>query len=213
MRVALEEICRTYWMPVYSFIRQRGKSPEDSQDLTQAFFEHLLEKRWFSKADPSRGQLRSYLFASLIYFLTNDSREKHAKKRAGAALHLPFEDAEISYQHSLADHLTPDIVFQRRWALSAVENALAATRKEFLRNGPNPLFEALYPKLRDPGDDDQSARQIAEQCGTTAANARTLLHRMRQQLRHQLFIEVGQTIASMDPEEIRAEMRALMEYL
>jgi RNA polymerase sigma factor (sigma-70 family) len=213
MRTALEEICRTYWTPVYTYIRHHGNVPQDAEDLTQGFFCHLLQKKWFANADPSRGKLRSYLFASLGNFLTSDQLRKSARKRGQSFVHIEFTTAEEAYHTVMADNLTPDLIFQRRWALDALEKAMAATRKLYLDVGPNPLFEALYPRLRDPGDDDATSEEIGARLGTSPSNVRTTLHRMRQSFRQELFQEVGQTIASMDPEEIRAEMRSLIGYL
>jgi RNA polymerase sigma factor (sigma-70 family) len=213
MRTALEEICQTYWTPVYTYIRHHGNSPEDSQDLTQSFFCHLLQKKWFAKADPARGKLRSFLFASLGNFLASDHLRKSASKRGNSFVHIEFSAAEAAYNNVMADNLTPDLIFQRRWALDALEKALEATRKLYLGSGPNPLFEALYSRLRDPADEDATSEEIGAQLGTSSANVRTTLHRMRQSFRQELFQEVGQTIASMDPEDIRAEMRSLIGYL
>lgn len=213
MRRALEEICRTYWMPVYSFVRQRGSGIEDAEDLTQSFFGHLLDKKWFSKVDPNRGRLRSYLFASLGNFLVSAHLRAHAGKRAGGYPHIEFGAAESAYQTVLADGLTPDLVFQRRWALDTVENALEATRKSYLEQGPNPLVEALFPRLRDPADKGPTSVALAEQLGISPEKVRQTLYRMRKSFAEELFHEVGQTIESQDSKEIRAELRTLLDFL
>ena len=213
MRRALEEICATYWMPVYSFVRQRGSGIEDAEDLTQGFFCHLLDKKWFSKVDPSRGRLRSYLFASLRNFLVSAHLNARAGKRAGGYLHIEFSSAEIGYQTVLTDSLTPDLVFQRRWAMDAVENALEATRQSYLKQGPVALVEAMFTRLRDPADKGPSSKALAEQLGTSPENVRQTLYRMRKSFAEELFHEVGQTIESQDPKEIREELRTLLEFL
>ena len=213
MRRALEEICRTYWMPVYSFVRQRGAGIEDAEDLTQSFFCHLLDKKWFSQVDPNRGRLRSYLFASLSNFLASAHSYAHAGKRAGGYPHIEFSAAEIGYQTVLADGLTPDLIFQRRWALDAVENALAATRKSYLEQRPVALMEALFTRLRNPEDKGPTSAALAEQFGISPETVRQTLHRMRKSFAEELFNEVGQTIESRDPQEIRAELRTLLGFL
>ena len=213
MNRALEEICRTYWMPVYSFVRRRGSGLEDAEDLTQGFFYHLLEKKWFSQVDPNRGKLRSYLFASLGNFLVSAHLRAHAGKRAGSYPHIEFGAAEMGYQKVLTDGLTPDLVFQRRWALDAVENALAATRKSYLEQRPDPLVEALFPKLRDPAAEGPSSVALAEKLGVSPENVRQTLYRMRKRFAEELFREVGQTIESRNPQEIRAELRTLLDFL
>ena len=213
MRRALEEICRTYWMPVYSYVRRRGSYIEDAEDLTQSFFCHLLDKKWFSRVDPARGKLRGYLFASLGNFLLSAHKHAHARKRAGCYPHIEFSAAEISYQTVLADGLTPDLVFQRRWALDAVENALEATRKSYLEQGPNALVDTLFTRLRDPEDKGPTSVALAEKLGITPEKVRQTLYRMRKRFGEELFHEVGQTIESHDPEEIRAELRTLLDFL
>ena len=213
MRRALEEICRTYWMPVYSFVRRRGSSIEDAEDLTQSFFCHILDKKWFSQVDPNRGRLRSYLFTSLGNFLVSAYKHAHARKRAGDYPHIEFTAAEIGYQTVLTDGLTPDLVFQRRWALDAVENALEATRKSYLGAGPNPLAEALFARLRDPADKGSTSAALAEELGISPEKVRQTLFRMRKSFAQTLFQEVGQTIESKDPKEIRAELRTLLDFL
>ena len=213
MRKALEEICRTYWMPVYSFVRKRGSGVEDAEDLTQGFFCHLLDKKWFAQLDSSRGKLRNYLFRSLGNFLVSAHEHAHAGKRAGSFLHIEFTEAENGYQSVLADNLSPDHIFQRRWALDAVENALEATRISCLEQGPNRLMEALFPRLRDPDSDGGSSITIAAELGITEEKVRQTLYRMHKRFGEELFREVGQTIASQDPEEIRAELRTLLNFL
>ena len=213
MRRALEEICRTYWMPVYSFVRRRGSGIEDAEDLTQSFFCHLLDKKWFSQVDPNRGRLRSYLFASLGNFLLSAHSYAHARKRAGGYPHIEFSAAETGYQTVLADGLAPDLVFQRRWALDALENALEATRKSYLKQGPNALVEALFSRLRDPEDKGPTSAALAEELGVSPEKVRQTLHRMRKSFAAELFHEVGQTIECEDPREIRAELRTLLGFL
>jgi len=119
-RAALEKLCRTYWYPLYAYIRRRGCAPEDAQDLTQAFLLHLLQRNPFSSLDQSQGRFRSFLLAALNYFLADQRDRARAEKRGGGRPTLSFDalDAEARYRLEPADQRTPEKLFERRWALT-----------------------------------------------------------------------------------------------
>lgn len=213
MMEALEHICQDYWPPVYAYIRRQGKSEQDAQDLTQGFFHRIIRRNWLAKADPSRGRLRSYLFGCLVNYLRDAHRYEQAEKRGHGQAPLALEDAEGNYHREAVDHLSPDRLFQRRWALHLVEKAMDTTGAEYTARGQQELFLALQGRLLDPEAEDEPLAVVAEGLGTTPGAVRTALCRLRARFREVLFTEVGQTIASMDRAEIRAEMTALLEYL
>lgn len=133
----MEKLCRVYWLPLYTFIRRQGESPHDAQDLTQEFFARLLEKDFLCSVDQSKGRFRSFLLASLKHFLSHQRERARAQKRGGgqAPLSLDFSDAETSIGFQPADHQTPEKAFEKRWALTLLEQSLARLRQEYLDRG------------------------------------------------------------------------------
>jgi RNA polymerase sigma factor (sigma-70 family) len=214
MRVALERLCQCYWPPVYAYIRQTGKNETDAEDLTQAFFAHLLEKRWFSKLDPSKGRLRAFLFGSLKFFLTSNFRKETTQKRGGNVVHLSLDEAEERYQHLAMDTDSPDVLFQRHWARQLVERALQTAEKEAVAGGKVTLWNALVDRvLADESEDDLTLVELGKQFHCDGQTMRRHLFQFRKSFRRALCIEVGATISSEDPEEIQQEMRVLFESL
>jgi RNA polymerase sigma-70 factor (ECF subfamily) len=126
---ALAELCDTYWYPAYAFVRRSGHSVDDAADLTQAFFTRMLEKQFLKDARPERGRFRSFLLASLRHFILNERDWKHARKRGGGITHvsLDFGEGEDRYQREPADDLTPERIFERRWTLDVLDQAMART--------------------------------------------------------------------------------------
>jgi len=205
---ALETLCRTYWYPLYAYVRRRGATAEDARDLTQAFFARLLEKGTLRAADPERGRFRSFLLGSLNHFLANEWRRSQAKKRGGgrAAIPLDIHSGETRYALEPSHDLTPEKIFERRWALTVLERALAALRDEAIRAGKQDLFEHLKAYLVG----ETSAipyREIGDAVGMTAGAVKTAAHRLRRQCRELIREEVAQTVA--DPEQVDDELRHL----
>ncbi|MBC8874982.1 MAG: sigma-70 family RNA polymerase sigma factor, partial [Planctomycetes bacterium] len=130
---ALVTLCTTYWYPLYAFVRRQGYRTEDAQDLTQAFFAKLLEKNYISEADQQRGRFRSFLLASLKHFLANERDYARAQKRGGGrpVISLDFESAESRYCHEPADTMTPERLFERRWALTLLDRVLSRLYDEY----------------------------------------------------------------------------------
>src|SRR2546427_2412443 len=132
-RDALEKLCRTYWYPLYVYVRRRGRSPEDAQDLTQQFFAEFLEKNSLSRANPERGRFRTFLLTSLKNFLSHEWERSQAAKRGGGKIFVPWDEQspESRYQLEAATGLTPDRIFEQRWAAALFQSALAKLRDEF----------------------------------------------------------------------------------
>src|SRR6185369_9011602 len=144
-REALASLCSTYWYPLYAFIRRRGSSPHEAEDLTQEFFFHFLERHALGRVQPAAGKFRSFLLACLKNFLANERERAHAQRRGGGQSLLPLSgsDAETRYSLEPADQRTPEAVFERRWAFAVLERTMTELRHEYATAGKSELFEAL----------------------------------------------------------------------
>ena len=211
-REALESLCRTYWQPIYAYVRHRGRSPEDAQDLTQEFFRHLLEKKGLARVSPSKGRFRDFLLASVRNFLANDWDKARAKKRGGDQIIIPFDTqlAEAGVGLLTAGRETPETIFMQRWAMRLLEVVLAHLRAEYEQDGKTTLFEALKPSLPG-GDGSVPYAEVAARLGVSEGSLRVEVHRLRRRYRELLRDEIGHTVAR--PEEIEDEIRALFAAL
>src|SRR5207244_7630605 len=144
-REALAELCRGYWYPLYAYVRRHGHPPEESQDLTQEFFTRFLEKDLLGLADRAKGKFRTFLLAACKHFLANERDRANAQKRGGGRLVLPldFADAEHRYGQEPADTLTPDVLFERRWALTLLDQVLTRLRDESVSADKGEQFDRL----------------------------------------------------------------------
>jgi RNA polymerase sigma-70 factor (ECF subfamily) len=211
-RQALSTICLAYWHPVYAFIRRNGYDPDQSQDLTQGFFARLLEKNDVSKADQARGKFRSFLLTSVKHFLANEWDRSCALKRGGGkvTLSIDFVKAERWYTPSVVDTETPEVVFERRWALSVLERVMTRLRKEFATDGQSDLFQILAIFLsQDSSEVDYE--ELAEELDIPPGTLRTKVYRMRQKYRRLLREEIAETVSTVD--EINEEIRFLASRL
>jgi RNA polymerase sigma-70 factor (ECF subfamily) len=210
-RKALAELCQTYWYPLYAFVRRQGHGHEPAQDLTQEFIARLLEKDGFASVDPGRGRFRSFLLAACKHFLANEYDRATARKRGGgrAALPLDFADAEGRYGHEPAHALTPERLFDRRWALALLDAVLARLRREYESAGRGEIFDQLKGHLT--GDGGRPSAEIAAALGMREGAVKVAAHRLRVRYRDLLRDEIGQTLA--DPAEVDDEIRALFAAL
>jgi RNA polymerase sigma factor (sigma-70 family) len=209
---ALEKLCRSYWMPLYAFVRRAGFSPEEAQDLTQEFFARFLQRRDVDAVLREKGRLRSYLLVALEHFLTNERQRTRARKR-GHGQQLISLDEILSHQRDElepADTLTADQIYEQRWALTVLEQVFARLGDEFRANGRTPLFERLKELLADePGHPSQA--EIARELGVTENALKQAFHRLRERYRQILREEIAHTVAS--PGEIEDELRHLIAVL
>jgi RNA polymerase sigma factor (sigma-70 family) len=205
---ALTRLCEDYWFPLYSFVRRSGFGAAEAEDLTQEFFARLLEKQYLAVADPQRGKFRSFLLASLKHFLANEWHRAHAQKRGGprGVTAIDFRDAESRYGAQPADTLTPERLYERRWAIALLEHVLEELRREMAREGKSVLFDGLKELLPGPSD-SRSYGQIAVELGTTEAAVKMAVHRLRRRYRELLKDRIAQTVAG--PDDLEDELRQL----
>lgn len=194
------ELARQYWFPAYAFFRRQGQSPESAEDLTQDFFAHLIEKSVLAHLDRARGRFRSFLLAALKNFLLHDLERLSARKRGGGLrqIALDAQSAEARYALEPADHrLTPEKIFEQRWAWSLLEHVLERLRARYESQGQADLFAALRPALQQrPAPGEYAA--VARQFGLTEGAVVVAAHRLRRRYRELLRDEIAQTVASPD---------------
>jgi RNA polymerase sigma-70 factor (ECF subfamily) len=211
-RAALERLCQTYWYPLYAYVRRRGHSPEDAQDLTQEFFARLLEHNWIGRADQQRGRFRSFLLSAMNHFLSDEWDKARAQKRGGNFTHVPleFEVAETRFSHEPVEHITPEQNYERRWALTLLDEVLRRLRLEYEQDGRGELFATLHPCL--VGDrNSQPYAELAVKLGITEGTVKSAVHRLRQRYRQLLRDEIAQTVA--EAREVDEELRHLFAVL
>src|SRR5262245_28585690 len=205
---ALEKLCRTYWYPLYAYVRQRGHTPQDAQDLTQEFFLRLLDKHYLADVDPSKGKFRSFLMVAVNHFLANEWDRANAAKRGGRVAFIAFEEApaEQRYALELVTDASPEKVFERRWAMVVLNRVLAHLREEFAQAGRTEQFESL--KIFLTGEKPSvSYAEVAVRLHTTEAALKMAVKRMRQRCAQLLREEIAHTVDS--PEQVEEEIRCL----
>jgi RNA polymerase sigma-70 factor (ECF subfamily) len=209
---ALAALCAAYWYPLYAYVRRRGHGADEAQDLTQEFFARLLEKGFLAQADRGRGHFRSFLLAACDHFLANERDRARAKKRGGGhrLLSLDWADAEGRYRVEPADELTPEKLFQRRWALTLLQEVLGRLRADFAARGKGRLFERLRGTLVG-GEGTAPYREIAAELGLSEGAVKVAAHRLRQQYRDLLREEIARTVGA--PEQVDEEIRELFAAL
>jgi len=209
---ALAKLFQTYWYPLYAYVRRRGYGEHDAEDLIQEFCARLQEKHALAKADPQRGKFRTFLLSSLQNFLANEKARAHAQKRGGGheMIFLDAEDARSRYRLEPAHELTPEAIFEMRWAHAVLEETLAGLRADFVARGKARLFDGLASFLTfdEPGD---SYQQAATQLRLPLSAIKTTVHRLRQDYRTKLREEIGRTVST--PDEIENELRYLRKVL
>jgi len=215
-RDALAELCRTYWRPIFLFVRARGYSIEDAQDLTQDFFVTILKKNWLQHADRNRGRFRSLLLKSLQNFLINAAEKTYAHKRGGSVEFVSWHDwasetpSESSIPSAMLESLPPERIFDFTWAATVVEHALQRLREECESKGKLWLFQTLGPLLTEERN-EVSYGDLAAKLGIAEMVVKKQLHNMRQRYRSLLRAEVSQTVE--DPADIDDEIRYLCASL
>ena len=209
---ALEKLCRTYWRPIYAFVRRQGAEPEEAKDLTQGFFALLLERRDFDTVRKEKGRLRSYLLTSLKHFLTNERSRAMAIKRGKGQRLISLDEFRQGERAGFepADTATADQIYERRWAMTVLNQVLARLEEEHRAAGKMQLFDRLQKSFTDEPD-RSSQVEIAHELGMTENAVNQAFHRFRQRYRELLREEVAHTVAvAIDIED---ELRHLIAVL
>jgi RNA polymerase sigma-70 factor (ECF subfamily) len=211
-RLALEELCRIYWRPIYAFVRRLGHSPHDAQDLTQEFFARLLASRSLDRVHPERGRFRSFLLSALKHFLANEWDKVRSLKRGGGQPVLSFDstDAETAVRAAETRSLGPEQAFDRQWTLALLDRVLARLQQEHLDAGK----AAMFAHLKETLTSDRSAvpyAVMASRLGVSEGSVKVAVHRIRQRYRQLLREEISHTLA--DPAQAEQELRDLFAAL
>lgn len=210
-REALEQLCRAYWYPLYAFVRFRGYSSDDAQDLTQAFFARIIETGGLASADPERGRFRSYLLGALKHFLANEWHRTKAQKRGGHVQFVPWDalDPESRYAGAASQVDDPEKLFDRDWALETTAAALQALRDEMARAGNAAQFDVLKGNLT--GEEESSREEAAAQLNMSEGAVKVAIHRLRQRYRKLLRAAIAATVSN--EADLDDEMRYLIAIL
>jgi RNA polymerase sigma-70 factor (ECF subfamily) len=210
---ALEKLCRIYWYPLYAYIRRNGQTKENAEDLTQAFFARLLEKKFLESAQQERGRFRSFLLVALKRFLANEWEYAHAQKRGGFQPHMSLDTelAESKFKSEIATtEIPPDRAFERRWALTLLEQTMLRLRSEFKSAGKISEFEKL--KIFLTADKKEIPyTKTAEELGINENALRVAVHRLRKRYRELFREEISHTLA--EGESVDEELRYLLSVL
>jgi RNA polymerase sigma factor (sigma-70 family) len=209
---ALETLCRRYWYPVYVYVRRKGYGPEDAQDLTQGFFAQLISKKHLQLADREKGRFRTFLLATLDYFLAREWSRAHRQKRGGLFTFVSLDEPapEERYRFEPADSGTPERKFLKQWALTVLEQTMLALGKECEANNKGRLFRELKPLLSGERG-SVTYPELAQRLAMTEGAIRVAVHRLRHRYGELLRNEIAQTVSN--PEEIDEEMRCLLSAL
>ncbi len=210
--VALEELCRSYWYPLYAYVRRHGHSREDAEDLTQGFFARLLEKNYLEGIRSGKGKFRAFLLVALKRFLANEWDRANRQKRGGGVLplSLDWQDADQRYQINPAHNLSPDKLYDRAWAVTVLEQVIRRLRDENEADGRARLYEQLKPFLM-VGKSEVPYAQAADALGLAEGAVRVAVHRLRRRYQELLREQIVQTLA--DPAQADEEMQALLDAL
>jgi RNA polymerase sigma factor (sigma-70 family) len=209
---ALEKLCRSYWPPLYAFIRRRGHSPEEAEDLTQEFFTRFLKRHDLATISPEKGRFRSFLLAVLKHFLVNEWHRGQCQKRGGAqvAMSLDSELVETRYQAELVETSTPESVFERHWAFTVLDQTKNRLREEYANAGKRDLFDLLTETLS--GEKRTTPRaELAARCGISVGAVDVAVHRLRRRYGELLREEIAHTVSQSD--EVDDEIRHLKAVL
>ena len=207
-RAAMEALCRAYWLPLYAFVRRHGHDRHEAQDLTQAFFARFIEKGYVADADRAKGRFRTFLLVALKRFLADDRDRRHAQKRGGfrPVVSIDADLAESQLAATAAHGESPDILYERQWALTLLDRVRARLRAEYTASGRAGLFDLIEGRLtRD--DDARPYAEIATRLGLTVPAVKMAVQRLRARYRRRLRAEIGRTVSA--PEEVEDEIRHL----
>ena len=209
-RSALVSLCESYWYPLYAYLRRRGYSSDQAQDLTQEFFVRMIEGRYLDRAEPEKGRFRAFLLSSLKFFVADEDDRRRARKRGGGmVVPLEFSSGERRYQLEPAHDETPERIYERRWALSVLDRVVEKLRNEFVQHGRPDHFERLKVFLL--GQSDAPYGALAQELNTSEGALKVAIHRLRKRYRELFRQEIADTVA--DPAAVESELRHLAAAL
>jgi RNA polymerase sigma factor (sigma-70 family) len=204
---ALENLCRSYWYPLYGFVRRQGKNDEEAKDLTQAFFARLLEKKFVQQADRERGRFRCFLLGALKNFLSDEWDKARAQKRGGGQIAISLDDHTANERYSLepTDDASPDKIFDRRWAMTTLQEATRRLQQEYIAEGKSDLFDLVQLALS--ASDGVTYAEIASAAGIAENTLKSHVHRLKARNREILRGVIAETV--VNPGHIDQELREL----
>jgi RNA polymerase sigma-70 factor (ECF subfamily) len=211
-REALASLCSSYWYPLYAFVRRQGSSPHEAEDLTQEFFYRFLERHSLENVQPAAGKFRSYLLVCLKHFMANERRRKQAQRRGAGVQVVPLDSgvADTWYLAEPSHAITPEVLFERRWAFAVLNLAMEELRREYVQRGKAELFEQFRGFL--PGDAPSAPRaELAARHGLSPGAVDVAVHRFRQRFGVLLREQVARTVSSAA--EVEEELRHLISVL
>ncbi|MFZ2278654.1 MAG: sigma-70 family RNA polymerase sigma factor [Prosthecobacter sp.] len=207
---AMETLCRAYWYPLYAYVRRDGHTPHDAQDLTQEFFARLVEKDWLRAAGPEHGRFRTFLLVAMKRFLINEWHKSSSQKRGGHITHVPLDAEDAERRFASEPDLAPDAMFERRWAMTLLEQTLNSLEAEFAASSKAGDFQALKHCLTlDRGS--ISYPELAAQIGCSEGAARVAVHRMRKRFRELFRTSIASTLA--EGEDVDMELQHVVAVL
>jgi RNA polymerase sigma-70 factor (ECF subfamily) len=211
-RAALTSLCQTYWYPLYAYVRRRGHSAHDAQDLTQAFFAQILERQSLAKASRELGKFRTFILTALNRFLVSEWRQAKAQKRGGGRdlLSLDWAAAEERFDLEPSSHASPDKLFEKQWALTVLDDVLKRLEQEYQSAGRTELFTQLKQTLMGRRE-AQPYNELAAKLGLSESAIKVNVHRLRKRYRELIRIELAATVE--DPQEVEAELHYLFQVL
>lgn len=209
---ALGKLCQTYWPPLYAYVRRKGFSPAEAEDMTQEFFARFIEKRWLVSVDRTKGKFRSFLLASMNHFLANEWDRRKAEKRGGRCKFISLDCASVEqrYPAAASREFAAERLFDREWALALLDRAMGSLREEYMAGNKARQFELLKSFLAHEGNAAEYA-EVGKQLSVASGAVAVAVHRLRQRFRSLIRAEVAHTVS--DSEQIESEMRYLLETL
>jgi len=211
-RQALDGLCRTYWYPLYAFVRRQGCTADEAADLTQGFFARCLEKDWLNSVNQTKGRFRSFLLASMKHYISNERARERAKKRGGGKhiFSLDIETAETRYRIEPATQAAPEQLFERQWALALLDTVIKDLQQHYQNEGKAEIFDALKPCLIGQTN-SLPTTELALKLQCTEGSVRVMVHRLKKRYRALLRQHIADTVAT--PEDVEAEMQHLKAIL
>jgi RNA polymerase sigma-70 factor (ECF subfamily) len=210
-RESLAKLCQTYWYPLYAYVRRRGYSPQDAEDLTQEFFARLLEHNRIAGVQPDKGRFRSFLLASMNHFLSDEWDKARAQKRGGGkVISMDMQTAEIQSGGCVSAELTPEKAFDHRWAIALLEQVYQMLEQEHRAERKTETFNILRPTLAGPSNTAPYS-ELARQLNVSEGAVKVAVHRLRQRYRQLLRQTIADTVSG--PEEVEDELRFLFKTI